>query len=139
MFPNDCFTHVYKLTSAFRKEDILLYRLVYAGFFLDAMSPRLPARAHGRSLVFFFFCSRERTINKESFSCSIHVQRNMAVLLSKHTYSAHSFSSHFIHSSTLISLQCSVEWTWRNYHFSINKQLGAQHLWTREMLAKVLN
>lgn len=74
----------------YRKEDILLYRLVYAGFFLDAMSPRcLPARAHGRSLsFFFFFCSRERTINKESFSCSIHVQRNMAVFaLKTHIFS----------------------------------------------------
>ncbi len=39
---HDIYSHLH-----YRKEDILLYRLVYTGFFLDAMSLRcLPVRAH---------------------------------------------------------------------------------------------
>lgn len=59
----------------------------------------------------------------------------------QHTHSALILLKHYlktiIHSSTCISLHSSVEGTWRNCHFSINKQLVAQHLWTRGMLVKI--
>jgi len=88
---------IYKLTSALLKGGYSPVRAGLRWFLLECYVATLLASegTWAISQFFFFFCFRDRTINKESFSCSIHVQWNMAVFVLKHTYSAHSFSSHF--------------------------------------------